>query len=425
MKSTPDIGRFFTPISWAALARNYIAQALSNSDWENEYYIWDCTAGTGNLLVSLKTLKNTFASTLLQEDVETIRHRFKHTILNQQHVFQFDILQDAIKPQSENGKIPDGLYEIIRDETKREKLVIFINPPFHYTNSTKLFPEIGDANREIQLLIWYRLLKYFPNSIIASFGKVRFLTSSNYNKFRRMFHVKHLCGFITASTIFQDIRTRYPIGFMIMKSNDIVSEKWCFDIVDAKKRVIGQKCFRYINERLSMNRWLSKYRYHHNEIIGYFVFYRFEMHYRDLIKLMPLDMVSSKTPRYRLVPVHRYNLLPLLVAFAAIKSKPYRWYDDADQFYAPKDDWQKDIEFIRACIELAQKHQHNLIKNQIENFIMSMKKEGKIKVINKFGFLELQLDSFFVDLISDKGNQDISSIMDYVYKKASQEYDIY
>ncbi len=392
MKSVPDIGRFFTPTGWAILARKYITEAIKNPDWENDYYIWDCTAGTGNLLTSLKTLKNTFASTLLQEDVETIKHRFKHTDLNQEHVFQLDILSDELKPQSENGKLPDSLYQIIKDDDKRRKLIIFINPPFYYTNSTKLFPEIRDANREMQLVIWYRLLKELPGAIIASFGKIRFLTSSNYNDFRRLFHVKHLCGFITVSTIFQGIKVRYPVGFMVMKTDDMVSKKWCFDIIDAKKKIIGQKCFDYEHERLSMNRWLSNYRYHYNDVVGYFVFYRFEMHYRDLIKLMPLDMVSSRTPRYRLVPIHKYNFLPLIVAFAVIKSKPYKWYDDADQFYAPKDGWQKDTEFIKACIELTQQHRHNLIKNQIEKLILNMCKEEKIRIINKLGFLEFQAD---------------------------------
>ena len=423
MESALDIGRFFTPTSWAILARNYIAKALNNPDWESEYYIWDCTAGTGNLLASLKTLKSTFASTLLQEDVETIKHRFKHTDLNQKHVFQLDILRDELRPQSENGKVPDSLYEIIKDDDKRMRLIIFINPPFYYTNSTKLFPEIRDANREIQMVIWYRLFKKLPKAIIASFGKIRFLTSSNYNEFNKLFHVKHLCGFITVSTIFQEIRVRYPVGFMVMKTGDLVSKQWCFDIINAKQRILGQKCFYYSNERLSMNRWLSNYRYHYNDVVGYFIFYRFEMHYRDLIKLMPLDMVSNRTPRYRIVPIHKYNFIPLVMAFAVIKSKPYRWYDDADQFYAPKDGWQKDLKFLKACIELTQKHQHNLISDQIEKLIMIINNEEKIKIINKLGIVEFQIDNFFTKINYDeniKGN-----LIDYVYQKANQEYHVY
>jgi len=423
VKSSSDVGRFFTPTSWAILARKYIAEALNNPDWESEYYVWDCTAGTGNLLTSLKTLKNTFASTLLQDDVETIKHRFQDTDLNQKHVFQLDILDDELRPQSESGKIPDSLHKVIKDNDKRRKLIIFINPPFYYTNSTKLFPEIRDANREIQLVIWYRLFKEFPESIIASFGKIRFLTSSNYSEFRKLFHVKHLFGFMTVSTIFQEIKARYPVGFMVMKTGDLVSEKWCFDIISAKKKIIGRKYFDYESERISMNRWLSKYRYHYNDVIGYFVFYRFEMHYRDLIKLMPLDMVSNRTPRYRLVPIHKYNFLPLVVAFAVIKSKPYRWYDDADQFYAPKDGWQKDVKFLRACIELTQKHQHNLIKNQIEKLIIDVSKEGKIKTINKTISLEFQINNFSPN---ENYNEKVEvNAVEYVYQKANQEYHFY
>ena len=45
-------GSFFTPQCWVELSQEYIAKDLGE-DWQDEYYIWDCCAGTGNLLAGL------------------------------------------------------------------------------------------------------------------------------------------------------------------------------------------------------------------------------------------------------------------------------------------------------------------------------------------------------------------------------------
>ena len=42
-------GSFFTPRQWVELSQKYIGDVLGD-DWQDEYYIWDCAAGTGNLL---------------------------------------------------------------------------------------------------------------------------------------------------------------------------------------------------------------------------------------------------------------------------------------------------------------------------------------------------------------------------------------
>jgi hypothetical protein len=44
--------------------------------------------------------------------------------LLENHVFQFDFLNDDF------SKLPQGLQDIINDENKRKKLVVYINPPY-------------------------------------------------------------------------------------------------------------------------------------------------------------------------------------------------------------------------------------------------------------------------------------------------------
>ena len=51
-------GSFFTPKIWVDLSQKYLADVLGEN-WQDEYYVWDCAAGTGNLSlpISLKYSK--------------------------------------------------------------------------------------------------------------------------------------------------------------------------------------------------------------------------------------------------------------------------------------------------------------------------------------------------------------------------------
>ena len=65
-------GAFYTPQVWVQKAQEYLADCLGEN-WQDEYYIWDCAAGTGNLLAGLKNARNIFASTLDIADVNIIK----------------------------------------------------------------------------------------------------------------------------------------------------------------------------------------------------------------------------------------------------------------------------------------------------------------------------------------------------------------
>ena len=117
-------GAFFTPRKWVELSQKYLADVLGE-DWQDEYYVWDCAGGTGNLLAGLTNKYNIWASTLDQADVNAMHDRIDHGAnLLKSHVFQFDFLNDDFT------KLPQGLLDIINDENKRKKLVVYINPPY-------------------------------------------------------------------------------------------------------------------------------------------------------------------------------------------------------------------------------------------------------------------------------------------------------
>ncbi|PID90436.1 MAG: hypothetical protein CSA97_02920, partial [Bacteroidetes bacterium] len=88
-------GAFFTPNEWVKLSQEYLAEQLG-ADWQEEYYVWDCAAGTGNLLVGLTQPRRVWASTIDQADVDVMQQLIeKGAGLFANHVFQFDFLNDG------------------------------------------------------------------------------------------------------------------------------------------------------------------------------------------------------------------------------------------------------------------------------------------------------------------------------------------
>lgn len=67
-------GSYFTPQQWVELSQQYLAAELGE-DWQEEYTIWDCAAGTGNLLAGLTNKYNIWASTLDKADVDVMHDR--------------------------------------------------------------------------------------------------------------------------------------------------------------------------------------------------------------------------------------------------------------------------------------------------------------------------------------------------------------
>ena len=229
-------GAFFTPRQWVELSQKYLTDYLGEN-WQDEYYIWDCAAGTGNLLAGLTNKYNIYASTLDQADVNVMHERIEHGAnLLKNHVFQFDFLNDEFIPQKEGGKMPDSLYEIISDEEKRKKLVIYINPPYAEAGNSRQRTGTGtnkenvskgnrthdkyktiirQAANEIFALFLIRIYKEIPLCKIAEFSKLKILQSKNFSYFRKEYRAKLEKIFIVPANTFDNVKGKFPIGFKI------------------------------------------------------------------------------------------------------------------------------------------------------------------------------------------------------------------
>ena len=248
-------GAFFTPQIWVNKAQVYLTKALGE-DWQGEYYIWDCAAGTGNLLANLTESSRLYASTLDKADVEIMHELSSNGTLHllPKHIFQFDFLNDEffdkpcdkhangggggnIKcPDCRESKLPKPLQEILKNEEKRKKLIIFINPPYaeaasatQVTNTGKnkdgvslgnatyerYKDSMGKASNELFAQFFFRIYKEIPHCILASFSTLKYVNSSNFVKFRETFKAKFLKGFIAPAYTFDNVKGNFPIGFLV------------------------------------------------------------------------------------------------------------------------------------------------------------------------------------------------------------------
>jgi hypothetical protein len=248
-------GSFFTPQIWVELSQKYLTDVLGE-DWQDEYYVWDCAAGTGNLLNGLTNKYNIWASTLDRQDVEVMHDRINNGAnLLHDHVFQFDFLND------EFTKLPQGLQDIINNPEKRKKLVMYINPPYKrglgVANTTWHSDELGEAKDELYIQFLFRIYKEIKGCKIGIFSKLKMLNAPDFQTLRSLFKAKIEKLFVVPANTFDNVKGKFPIGFQIYNSNkDEIFSSIIADVFDENRIQISRKEFSTYDNSLFLNKWL-------------------------------------------------------------------------------------------------------------------------------------------------------------------------
>ena len=366
-------GAFFTPRKWVELSQKYITDYLGEN-WQDEYYVWDCAAGTGNLLVGLTNKYNIYASTLDQADVNVMHERIKHGAnLLEKHVFQFDFLND------DYSKLPQSLQDIINDPEKRKKLIIYINPPYaeagnRYTisgtgnhkeetsNNNKTYEKyknkIGKASNELFTQFLARIYAEIPNCKIANFSKLKNLQSSNFKNFRNFFRAKLEKIFLVPANTFDNVKGKFPIGFFI----------WNLEVTEVFKNIISdvhnkygeftrEKSLNSPDDFKLINIWIKSFKHfrENSSFIGKIGVARNDMQNKGLVN------ISHFADRG--LNITKDTLIIDSLFFTAQVSIDATWINDRDQFLWPNDGWQTDIEFQNDCLAYALFHGQNRISS--------------------------------------------------------------
>ncbi|ECV9713140.1 hypothetical protein F2N11_03140 [Campylobacter upsaliensis] len=453
-------GAFFTPQIWVGKARSYLEKALGEN-YQSEYYIWDCAAGTGNLLTNLTESHRIYASTLDKADVEIMQELSSKNALHllPKHIFQFDFLNDEFfdticeKHQKEGlnfadekcekcqkSKVPKSLQEILKDEAKRKKLIIFINPPYAETATKRVNEknrknkvgvsftetrldysnEIGIATKELFAQFMIRIYKEINGCILAQFSTLKIVQGPNFAKFRNVFKANFLKGFIAPADTFDNVKGQFPIGFTIWDTG--VYEKITkikTQIFNEVGSMIGTKAFHSYTESTFITDWYRQYhtRKISDENLGAIGLYGSDFQHNNFIRITNPNQHPN---RWTFITPN--NLIPTSIYLSVRHCIKATWINDRDQFLVPNKKWEKDEEFQNDCLIFMLFHGSNRITSKvgINHFIPFSEKElnaaealeshfmlefiqGKIKISNKkkkgqqeFNFQSDELEKTFI-----------------------------
>ncbi len=375
-------GAFFTPKIWVEKSQEYLAKILGQ-DYQDEYIIWDCAGGTGNLLSGLINKANLYLSTLDKSDVSIVKERIKNGAkLLENHVFQFDFLNDDFYSE----KVPKSLQEILKDKEKLKQLIIYINPPYAEAGNKakmsgtgkhkdlvargnliceKYKDELNKANNELFAQFFMRIYMELNGCIMASFSTLKYLNSSNFKKFREVFKAKFLEGFMVPADSFDNVKGQFPIGFLVwdtatppppLKPTNAIN----LEVFDSLGEFLGYK--NIVNENVkNIHMWLKqKEKIENMEILGYI-----DTPTPDFQGSPSVAIINNKNSSKRhsvYFAIASSNILFGSVFFSIRHCIKATWQNDRDQFYAPYDDaFQDDSEFKNNCLTFMLFHTQNRI----------------------------------------------------------------
>ena len=382
-------GSFFTPARWVELSQQYIAAELGEN-WQEEYYVWDCCAGTGNLLAGLTNKYNIYASTLDKADVQAMLQRIEAmnaaardkqkggANLLESHVFQFDFLNDPLLDETDKdgniikkSKLPQSLQDIIRDQEKRKKLVIYINPPYAEAGDSKQLSgtgknktdvavqttvykkylnRIGIAGRELFAQFIIRIYDELPTAVLAQFSTLKIVQAPNFREFRNQFRAKPGRSFLVPANTFDNVKGHFPIGFFIWHTN--IKEEFTgmsSDVYNSEGEFIGKKYIYCYDESMgNIGKWVNELRDdQNNNKLGYMSNGRNDFQNQKLVYFVNL---KSQLPTPRGWWITPKNLLRIVIFVSVRHCIEATWLNDRDQFLYPNDEWKNDIVFQTDCI---------------------------------------------------------------------------
>ena len=397
-------GSFFTPAIWVEKSQEYLAAALGEN-WQDECFIWDCCAGTGNLLNGLTNKYNIWASTLDQPDVDVMMQQVKAGYnLLESHIFQFDFLNDPFT------KLPQGLQDIINDPEKRKKLVIYINPPYAEAATTRAKtgtgenksgvaashsankrykPIIGAAVNELFALFLMRIHDEIPGCVIGQFSKLKHLQAPNFKQFRAAFRGSLEKSFIVPADTFDNVKGKFPIGFFVWRlgQGDIFTSTVA-DVYDRKGELLGTKTlFSSDGEKLLMD-WIRQFYDKSGEHLAYCRYLGSDFQNNNGV-FITLNPSANDLKQVKGNWITEKNLVPFCVYFAVRLCIDADWLNDRDQFRFPEADWYKDGTFLFDCAIWTLFSTQNRVSNRdgVNHWIPFTEKEVNAQGLFKSHFM--------------------------------------
>ncbi|MBP5787416.1 MAG: hypothetical protein J6Y19_06345 [Kiritimatiellae bacterium] len=376
-------GAFFTPSRWVELSQEYLERALGEN-WQDEYVVWDCCAGTGNLLAGLTNKRNLWASTLDQADVDVMRQRIANmndglapgksgANLFPSHVFKFDFLNDQF------DKLPSGLRSIINNPEKRKKLLIYINPPYAEGDnrrgegrsgvaantmvSQQYGRKMGYGKRELFVQFLTRINEELRGCILGEFSKLKILQAPKFEDVRRHFRPELMNIFLVPADTFDNVKGQFPIGFKVWNTAKQMNYgDFQADVYDADGNEIESKTLFAYKDEPVINGWIVQFASNKrtSKSMGTILAVANDFQHRNTINLCEPNKPWNHQFQWQVTPD---NVKVSCIYFAVRLCLEATWLNDRDQFLWPKDTWKDDKEFHCDCLVYTLFHGQNRIKS--------------------------------------------------------------
>lgn len=241
-------GDFYTPVIWVDEAHNLITENLG-IDWKENYMVWDCAWGTGNLTRDY-TFQELYTSTLYEYDLEIGGKynreavKFQYDFLNDD-VDTFDELlyfkgRDPVEDDFRDTKLWEKAPDLLRGLKAGKKLLIFINPPYgtagemsaamtgkqkksdiakNKIHSIMQRNGVGPCSQQLYAQFLYRiymLKALFGNNIfLGLYSPTLFMIGEHYNELRKLYDKNFLDGFYFKASEFADVKDNWCVGFTL------------------------------------------------------------------------------------------------------------------------------------------------------------------------------------------------------------------
>ncbi|MFZ2394022.1 hypothetical protein [Rhodoferax sp.] len=275
-------GAFYTPLHVVDKAYDKLTETLGK-DWQREYIVWDMCCGVGNLEVKHSNPRNIYMSTLDQADVDVMKAT-KTCVAAQR--FQYDYLNDDISDEgridySLSNKVPTGLRQAI---AQGKKILVLINPP--YAEATNLenistglvgaenksgvaktkfaahaMAGFGKASNELFTQFVARIAQEIPTVTLAMFSTMKYVNAPTLVKFRSSWSATYLDGFVVHNQAFDGLSGKFPIGFLIWQTNQMLRapiSEIVTDVLDKDANAVGEKTFFNVPNNQCLSEWFPR-----------------------------------------------------------------------------------------------------------------------------------------------------------------------
>lgn len=273
-------GAYYTPLAVVDRAYDRLAEVLG-TNWQKDYIVWDMCCGVGNLEVKHSNPRNIYMSTLDEEDVDVMKatktcvaaERFQYDYLND------DVTDDGRIDYSLTNKVPEGLRKAIAEG---KKILVLINPPYaeatnraniglgnetttkagvSKTKISAIMDGFGKASNELFVQFIARLAIEIPTATLAIFSTMKYVNAPNFEEFRNRWQASYLGGFVVHNQAFEGLSGKFPIGFLVWKTNQNLLtpiKTIQADVLNKNAIPIGTKTFYNLPRDTYLNVWIDR-----------------------------------------------------------------------------------------------------------------------------------------------------------------------